>query len=101
MTIKGTLHKIFHTQQVSEKFRKREFIMLVAENQQYPDHIKLEMIQDNCDHLDGYKCGDLIEADINIKGREWTDPQGVVKYFNTLQAWRLRKQEGNQQQQNT
>ena len=27
----------------------------------------------------------------NIRGREWTSPQGEVKYFNSLDAWRVEK----------
>ena len=35
--------------------------------------------------------GDEVEISFNLKGRKWTDPQGSIKYFNTLQAWRLDK----------
>jgi len=95
MTIKGTLHKIFETNQVSDKFRKREFVLLVADNPQYPEHIKMEVIQDNCEHLDGYHLLENIEVDINIKGREYKHPEKGVMYFVTLQAWRIRKAIGD------
>lgn len=90
MEIKGRVIEIFATNQISEKFRKREFVVEYAENPQYPEYLKLEMIQDNCDHLDGYKVGDMVEVDINIKGRKYESPEKGTMYFNTLQAWRIR-----------
>lgn len=91
MQLVGIIEEIFETQQITDTFRKREFVIMTAENPDYPETLKLEMIQDNCDNLDGYKMGDEVEVDVNIKGRKWNDPEGGVKYFNTLQAWRLRK----------
>ena len=94
MELKGKLHRIYPTKQVAETFRKREFVIEYAENPQYPEFIKLELIQDNCDNLDGYDEGQMVEVDINVKGRSWKGADGVEKFFNTLQAWRIRKQSG-------
>ena len=60
-----------------------------TDNPQYPEFIKFELIQDKCDLLNNYKVGDELDVHINLKGRKWTDPIGEVKYFNSLQAWRL------------
>jgi hypothetical protein len=49
----------------------------------------MEFIQDKCDLLDGYDIGQEVVIQLNVKGRKWTDPQGVDKYFNTLQAWKI------------
>lgn len=89
MEIKGKIEKIFGTQQVTQSFRKREFVVEFAENPQYPEFVKFEMIQDKCDQLDQYAEGQEINLSFNLKGRKWTDPKGEVKYFNTLQAWRI------------
>ena len=89
MDIKGKLVDIFDTTRVSDKFQKREFIVEYAENPSYPEYIKFELIQDKCDLLDNYKVNQPIQVHFNLKGRKWTDPQGTVKYFNTLQAWKL------------
>lgn len=96
MQLQGKLIEIFDTQQITEKFSKREFVIECAENPEYPEFLKLEMIQDKCDHLDGYNIGQMVEVDVNIKGRKWTNPQGEDKYFNTLQAWRLRSKGGQE-----
>ena len=86
--VTGKLVKIFDTIQVSESFKKREFVVEVVDGQ-YSEVIKLELIQDNCAVLDGLKIGQEITAKFNLKGRKWTNQQGEDKYFNTLQAWRI------------
>ena len=89
MNIKGRLLEKFETQKVSEKFQKREFIVEYAENPQYPEFLKFELIQSNCDQLDSISNGSDISVTFNLKGRKWEDQQGKVKYFNSLQAWRV------------
>ena len=89
MNIKGKLVEIFEEQQVTGSFKKREFVVEFAENPQYPEFIKFELIQDKCGLLNSYQVDQEIEIHFNLKGRKWSDPKGEVKYFNTLQAWRL------------
>lgn len=89
MNLKGTIKEIFDTQHVSDRFSKREFVIEYIDNPQYPQYIKFEMTQDKCDLLDQYKVGDEVDVQFNVRGRAWTNPQGVTQYFNTLQAWRI------------
>lgn len=89
MEIKAKIEKIFPTQQIKDSFRKREFVVEYADNPQYPEVIKFECIQDKCDQLDQFAEGQLVNVSFNLKGRKWTDPKGEVKYFNSLQAWRI------------
>ncbi len=89
MNINGKIVKIFETKQITASFQKREFVVEYVENPQYPEFLKFEMIQDKCSLIDGYSVGQEIEVHFNLKGRKWTDPSGVDKYFNTLQAWRV------------
>lgn len=89
MEIQGKLLEIFDEVQVNDRFKKREFVIEYADNPQYPEYIKLECIQDKCNILDNFQIGQDITVSINLKGRKWTDPRGEVKYFNTLQAWRI------------
>ena len=86
----GTLKVIKDTVQVTEKFSKREFV--VSENSSmYPQEIAFQAAQDKCSMLDGFTEGEQLEVSFNLRGREWTSPQGEVKYFNTLDAWRIEK----------
>lgn len=94
MNITAKILEIYDTQQISDSFKKREFVVEYAENPQYPEYIKFESIQEKCDQLDQVKVGDTVSVQFNLKGRRWTDPQGNVKYFNSLQAWRIESQGG-------
>ena len=91
MNVKGKIVVKYDTQNVTDSFRKREFVIEFAENPQYPEFVKFELIQANCDQLDGFNAGQEVNVSFNLKGRKWTDPKGEVKYFNSLQAWRLEK----------
>jgi hypothetical protein len=89
MDIKGKLLEKSETANVTASFKKREFVVEFAENPQYPEYVKFELIQDKCDLLNDFEPGQEIEVHFNLKGRKWTDPKGEVKYFNSLQAWRI------------
>lgn len=90
----GKLKKIDPIVQVSEKFSKREFV-ITDESSQYPQDILFQSVQDKCTLLDAFKLGDVVQVSFNLRGREWTSPTNEVKYFNTLEAWRI---EGGQAQ---
>ena len=95
MKLEGQLKKKFETQNITSSFQKREFVITTQE--QYPQDILLELTQDKVTLLDKYNEGDLISVDINVRGREWINPEGEAKYFNTLQAWKIwKKEEGTQ-----
>lgn len=89
MNIRGRILEITDTQQITDSFRKRELVVEYAENPQYPEYIKFETIQDKCDLLNNFQVGQEVEVHFNLKGRKWTNPEGQVKYFNSLQAWRI------------
>lgn len=91
MDITGILKVKGQTQQVSEKFKKSE-IVVTDNSSQYPQHISFQLTQDKCSIIDNYNVGDEIKVHFNLRGREWTSPQGETKYFNSLEAWRI---EGN------
>lgn len=83
----GRLHEIFDEQQVSEKFRKREFVLEVIDGQ-YPEHIKFQLVQDKTALIDPYKIGDEIKVTFNLRGRGF-NKNGQMLYFTNLEAWRL------------
>lgn len=93
MDITGILKVKGNTQQVSEKFKKREFV-ITDNSSQYPQHIQFQLVQDKTNILDTYNVGDEIKVYFNLRGREWTNPQGEVKYFNSLDAWRIEGMSG-------
>ena len=88
MNIKGKIKVINPTNVVSEKFSKREFV-LTENSSQYPQDLLIQLTQDKCSLIDGFNVGQEIEVEINLRGREWINPQGEAKYFNTIEAWRI------------
>lgn len=89
MNLQGKIKEIFDTQHISDRFSKREFVIEYVDNPQYPQYVKFEMTQDKCDLLDQFKPGQDVDVHFNVRGRAWTNQQGVTQYFNTLQAWRM------------
>lgn len=88
--LNGIVKVVNPTVQVSEKFSKREFVVTDASSM-YPQDIMFQATQDKCSLLDSIQQNDQVEVSFNLRGREWTSPQGEVKYFNTLEAWRIEK----------
>jgi hypothetical protein len=90
MTESGQLKVKFDTQKVSDKFQKRDFVLTTDFDGKYPQHVQFQLTQGKCNLIDGLNEGDLITVEFNILGREWSGNDGV-KYFNTLEAWRVTK----------
>lgn len=94
MEVQGKIKLIGETQTFGANgFRKRELV--VTTNEQYPQHILIEFIQDKCDLLDHYQVGQEVKVNINLRGREWQNPQGEIKHFNSIQGWRIENLEIN------
>lgn len=97
MEIIGTIKVIKPIQQISATFSKREFVIVTSE--QYPQHIQLELHADRVDLIDAYMEGQEVICSLNIRGREWLNPQGETKYFNTIVCWKIQPV-GQSQNQN-
>ncbi len=89
MEVTGKIKVINPEQQVSASFRKRELV--VATEEQYPQFISINFVQDKCDLLNSYNVGEAVKVSINLRGREWVNPQGETKYFNDIQGWRIER----------
>ncbi|WP_350286415.1 DUF3127 domain-containing protein [uncultured Croceitalea sp.] len=95
MEVQGRIKMIDETKTYGNNgFRKREVVVTTEE--QYPQHILVEFVQDKCDLLNSYSEGQMVKISINLRGREWVNPQGETKYFNSIQGWRIE----NLQQEN-
>jgi hypothetical protein len=92
MEVVGKIKVINAEQQVSASFKKRELV--VTPDEQYPQHILIEFTQDKCDLLNALKIGENVTVGINLRGREWVNPQNETKYFNSIQGWKVDKVSG-------
>lgn len=90
--VTGRLHEIFDEQQVSEKFRKREFVLEVQDGQ-YPEHIKFQTVQDKTSLIDPFKMGDEVKVTFNLRGRGF-NKNGQMLYFTNLEAWKIEPASG-------
>ena len=88
MEVIGKIKLINETKSYGDKdFRKREIVVTTAE--QYPQDLSIEFVQDKCDLLNNFKADQTVKIGINLRGRGWVNPEGVTKYFNTIQGWRI------------
>ena len=88
MEIQGKIKMIDETKTYGNNgFRKREVVITTEE--QYPQHLMIEFVQDKTDLLNSFQVGQNVKISINLRGREWTNPQGETKYFNSIQGWRI------------
>ncbi|MDB5267299.1 MAG: hypothetical protein JWP58_339 [Hymenobacter sp.] len=85
--VTGRLHEIFDEQQVSEKFRKREFVLEVQDGQ-YPQHIKFQLTQDKVSLVESFKMGDEVKVTFDLRGRGF-NKNGQMLYFTNLEAWKI------------
>lgn len=88
MEVEGKIKMIDETKTYGNNgFRKREVVITTEE--QYPQHLMIEFVQDKCDLLNTFQVGQPVKISINLRGREWVNPQGETKYFNSIQGWRI------------
>ena len=88
MELQGKIKLIGETQTVgSNGFRKRELVVTTEE--QYPQHLSIDFVQDKTDLLNNFQVGHPVKVGINLRGREWISPQGETKHFNSIQGWRI------------
>jgi hypothetical protein len=92
-TLNGILKVKNDTQVISDKFQKREFVVTDASGN-YPQDILFQLTQDRTAQLDDVNVNDMVNVTFNLRGREWTSPSGEVKYFNSLDVWKLEKSSG-------
>ncbi|AMJ66079.1 DUF3127 domain-containing protein [Hymenobacter sp. PAMC 26628] len=85
--VTGRLIEIFDEQQISEKFRKREFVLEVQDGQ-YPEQIKFQLVMDKTSLVDQFKVGDEVKIAFNLRGRGY-NKNGQMMYFTNLEAWRI------------
>jgi len=94
--ITGRVAEVFQTQQISDKFQKREFIIEIKDTSsggfEFVEYIKFQAVQDKCSLLDSLQTDDVVKVSFNLRGRKW-EKEGKVSYFTNLDAWRIEKEQ--------
>lgn len=91
MKTEGKIHTTFDAQQVTERFRKREFVLELDGSSRYPQTVLFQLTGDRCSELDGFSPGEEVRVEFSLRGREWTSPKGEIRYFNSLEVWALER----------
>ena len=91
MKVSGILKVKMETQQVSDKFKKREFVLTIDPTTPYPQHVLMQLTQDKCSLIDQYATGQELSVEINLRGREHLNKDGETKYYNTIEVWKVEK----------
>ncbi len=102
--VKGKVIEVGAVQQVSDKFRKREFVIEVAEQgaggREFVDYIKFQCVQDRCELLSDDLLNMNVKVSFNLKGNKW-ERDGKINYFTNLDAWRIERSSGDDEIENT
>lgn len=85
--VKGKLVEIYDENQVTDRFKKREFVLEIQDGM-YSEFVKMQLLQDKCDLINSFNTGDEINVSFNLKGRPYTR-DGKTTYFTNLDAWRI------------
>ena len=89
MQAQGKIHALFDAEQVTERFRKREFVLELDADSRYPQYLMFQLTGDRCEALEGCAKGDEVKVEFSLRRREWTSPKGEVRYFNSLETWSI------------
>jgi hypothetical protein len=87
LSVNGKIYQIQDIQKINDTFSKREFILeLTNDDQVYVQKVAFSLLRDKVNLIDGIEKGQEVEVKFYLNGRDWTSPQGEVKFFNTLDA---------------
>ncbi len=87
----GVVEKILPTQTFASGFSKRDIVLTddVGTETKWPNHIAFTFKKDAASVLEKVQEKQRVKIRFAIDGREWTNPQGQVKYFTDLTGLNL------------
>jgi single-strand DNA-binding protein len=86
----GRLHRIFAVEQKTERFRKRDFVLELADGR-FPQFVQFQLTGDRCEAIDAYRENDEVKVEFSLRGREWKSPKGETRFFNSLDVWTVER----------
>lgn len=95
LQLKGKMYRIYPTEQYTERFKKREFVLDISEEKEgrvYANYAKIQLVQNRCELLDNFSVGDDVIVSFNVRGVKW-EKDGKESFINTVDAWRIEKQQ--------
>jgi len=89
MQVQGRIHSAFPEEQVTQRFKKREFVLELDAASRYPQLVIFQLTGDRCATLDDFKVDDVVSVEFSLRGREWKSPKGDTRFFNSLEVWSI------------
>ena len=89
MQVQGRIHTAFPAEQVTQRFKKREFVLELDAASRYPQLVLFQLTGDRCGVLDDFEAGVTVCVEFSLRGREWQSPKGETRYFNSLEVWSI------------
>ena len=87
LTIKGVIKLIKPINVISDKFSVREFVITTPDK--YPQEVIFQTVNDKMDIIAPYGQGQEVTVSFNVRGREYAAPNKPVRYYNTLDAYKV------------
>ena len=100
LKITGKIHRLYPPMQVNDKFKKREFVIEIAEvinGETYSQLVKFQCCQNKVDILNAFQLGQLVTVHFNLKG-QMTLKEGKELFFSNLDCWKVEVPQSQQQQ---
>ena len=91
MQVQGRIHTAFPAEQVTQRFKKREFVLELDAASRYPQLVLFQLTGDRCAALDDFEAGETVSVEFSLRGREWKSPKGETRYFNSLEVWSIER----------
>ena len=88
LTMKGAIKLINPVKVISDKFSVREFV-IVTDDAKYPQEVIFQTVNDKMDIIAPYGVGQVVTVSFNVRGKEYAAPNKPVRYYNTLDAWKV------------
>ena len=98
-TLTGKIHSGTATQQRTERFAMRTFVLEMTDNG-YTNYAELQLVNNNCGLLDQFKPGDMVTVHYNVRGNLWNSPTGE-KCITNLNCWKIEPAQATQPAQST
>ena len=86
MEVIGTIKVIGAEETVGSAGTFKKRLVVVQTDEQYPQSIPVDFVQDKCSVLDKYAIGDKVKVSVNVRGNEYNG-----KYYVSLNGWKIEK----------
>jgi len=82
-TIVGEVIRMGETEQITEKFRKKE-VVINEKTDGYGSTLKIQAVNEIIDEIEKVGIGDVISTSCKVEGKQWKNSNGEMVVFNNI-----------------